>query len=57
MVIAYPDEGAWKRFHGFFKGMDEVVCTKAGGCRSTLGCLRVDFACSCAHCNTARCPS
>lgn len=28
IVIAYPDEGAWKRFHGFFKGMQEVVCTK-----------------------------
>ena len=28
IVIAYPDEGAWKRFHGFFKGMEEVVCTK-----------------------------
>ena len=28
IVIAYPDEGARKRFHGFFKGMEEVVCTK-----------------------------
>jgi ribose-phosphate pyrophosphokinase len=28
IVIAYPDEGAWKRFHGFFRGMEEVVCTK-----------------------------
>ena len=28
IIIAYPDEGAHKRFHGFFKGMEEVVCTK-----------------------------
>jgi len=28
IIIAYPDEGAWKRFHTFFKGMEEVVCTK-----------------------------
>ena len=28
IVIAYPDEGARKRFHAFFKGMEEVVCTK-----------------------------
>ena len=28
IVIAYPDEGARKRFHVFFKGMEEVVCTK-----------------------------
>ena len=28
IVIAYPDEGAWKRFHMYFKGVPEVVCTK-----------------------------
>jgi len=26
--IAYPDEGAWKRFHNQFEGFDELVCTK-----------------------------
>tara|TARA_B100000003_G_scaffold104743_1_gene93809 strand:- start:1893 stop:2918 length:1026 start_codon:yes stop_codon:yes gene_type:complete len=28
VVIAYPDEGACKRFHNFFSKYDEVVCTK-----------------------------
>lgn len=28
VVIAYPDEGACKRFHNFFAKYDEVVCTK-----------------------------
>eukprot|EP00238_Polyblepharides_amylifera_P010806 CAMPEP_0196585284 /NCGR_PEP_ID=MMETSP1081-20130531/50103_1 /TAXON_ID=36882 /ORGANISM="Pyramimonas amylifera, Strain CCMP720" /LENGTH=372 /DNA_ID=CAMNT_0041906775 /DNA_START=134 /DNA_END=1252 /DNA_ORIENTATION=+ len=28
VTIAYPDEGAWKRFHKQFTGYDEVVCTK-----------------------------
>lgn len=30
MTIAYPDEGAWKRFHYQFKdeGYPEVICTK-----------------------------
>jgi len=28
VVIAYPDEGACKRFHNFFTAYDEVVCTK-----------------------------
>jgi phosphoribosylpyrophosphate synthetase len=28
IAIAYPDEGAWKRFHGSFKDFEEVVCTK-----------------------------
>ena len=28
VVIAYPDEGAMKRFHTFFEAFDEVVCTK-----------------------------
>ncbi len=28
VVIAYPDEGAWKRFHMFFPGIPEVICTK-----------------------------
>ena len=28
VVIAYPDEGAMKRFHTMFDGFDEVVCTK-----------------------------
>ena len=28
VVIAYPDEGAMKRFHTFFEGFHEVVCTK-----------------------------
>mmetsp|Transcript_526 Transcript_526/g.996 ORF Transcript_526/g.996 Transcript_526/m.996 type:complete len:408 (+) Transcript_526:64-1287(+) len=27
-VIAYPDEGAWKRFHMFFPDYPEVICTK-----------------------------
>ena len=28
VVIAYPDEGACKRFHNFFTQYEEVVCTK-----------------------------
>ena len=28
VVIAYPDEGAMKRFHTFFEDYHEVVCTK-----------------------------
>ena len=28
VVVAYPDEGAFKRFHSFFPGYEEVVCTK-----------------------------
>ena len=28
VVIAYPEEGAMKRFHTFFEGFEEVVCTK-----------------------------
>jgi phosphoribosylpyrophosphate synthetase len=30
VTIAYPDEGAWKRFHYQFKGegYPEVICTK-----------------------------
>ena len=28
VVIAYPDEGAMKRFHTFFEDFHEVVCTK-----------------------------
>mmetsp|Transcript_2634 Transcript_2634/g.2948 ORF Transcript_2634/g.2948 Transcript_2634/m.2948 type:complete len:411 (-) Transcript_2634:258-1490(-) len=28
ITIAYPDEGAWKRFHNQFKSFPEVVCTK-----------------------------
>jgi len=28
VVIAYPDEGAMKRFHTMFVGFEEVVCTK-----------------------------
>jgi ribose-phosphate pyrophosphokinase len=28
VTIAYPDEGAWKRFHGFFRDFPEVICTK-----------------------------
>lgn len=28
ITIAYPDEGAWKRFHLSFKGYPEVICTK-----------------------------
>lgn len=28
VVIAYPDEGAMKRFHTYFEGFNEVVCTK-----------------------------
>ena len=28
IVIAYPDEGAWKRFHMFFPSYPEVICTK-----------------------------
>ena len=28
VVIAYPDEGAMKRFHTFFEAFHEVVCTK-----------------------------
>ena len=34
MVIAYPDEGAMKRFHTMFGavGYQEVVCTKVRRC-------------------------
>jgi phosphoribosylpyrophosphate synthetase len=28
VVVAYPDEGAMKRFHTFFEDYHEVVCTK-----------------------------
>ena len=28
VVIAYPDEGAWKRFHRLFESFPEVICTK-----------------------------
>lgn len=28
ITIAYPDEGAWKRFHFQFRGFPEVICTK-----------------------------
>eukprot|EP01025_Chloroclados_australasicus_P044728 TRINITY_DN4874_c0_g1_i2.p1 TRINITY_DN4874_c0_g1~~TRINITY_DN4874_c0_g1_i2.p1 ORF type:complete len:270 (-),score=21.49 TRINITY_DN4874_c0_g1_i2:618-1427(-) len=28
VTIAYPDEGAWKRFHCQFKNFPEVICTK-----------------------------
>ena len=28
VAIAYPDEGAWKRFHHQFDGFDEIICTK-----------------------------
>mmetsp|Transcript_8218 Transcript_8218/g.27007 ORF Transcript_8218/g.27007 Transcript_8218/m.27007 type:complete len:329 (+) Transcript_8218:111-1097(+) len=28
VTIAYPDEGAWKRFHNFFNEYPEVICTK-----------------------------
>ena len=28
ITIAYPDEGAWKRFHNAFKDYPEVICSK-----------------------------
>ncbi|KAK2075995.1 hypothetical protein QBZ16_001331 [Prototheca wickerhamii] len=28
ITIAYPDEGAWKRFHFQFSGYEEIICTK-----------------------------
>ena len=28
VAIAYPDEGAWKRFHHQFSGLPEIICTK-----------------------------
>eukprot|EP00899_Mesostigma_viride_P027438 jgi/Mesvir1/787/Mv17385-RA.1 len=28
VTIAYPDEGAWKRFHMQFQGYPEIICTK-----------------------------
>jgi phosphoribosylpyrophosphate synthetase len=28
VTVAYPDEGAWKRFHYQFSGIPEVICTK-----------------------------
>ncbi|KAK9806464.1 hypothetical protein WJX73_010486 [Symbiochloris irregularis] len=28
ITIAYPDEGAWKRFHSQFNSYPEVICTK-----------------------------
>lgn len=35
VVVAYPDEGAWKRFHwqlrAFSQGQQEVICTKVRG--------------------------
>ena len=30
ITIAYPDEGAWKRFHYQFGDYPEVICTKVG---------------------------
>lgn len=36
ITIAYPDEGAWKRFHYQFGDLPEVICTKVGNeeCRA-----------------------
>lgn len=28
VTVAYPDEGAWKRFHYQFQDLPEVICTK-----------------------------
>lgn len=28
VTIAYPDEGAWKRFHFQFQNYPEIICTK-----------------------------
>ena len=28
VTVAYPDEGAWKRFHWQLSGFPEVICTK-----------------------------
>jgi phosphoribosylpyrophosphate synthetase len=28
VAIAYPDEGAWKRFHWQFESFPEIICTK-----------------------------
>jgi len=28
IAIAFPDEGAWKRFHKHFVNMDYIICTK-----------------------------
>ena len=48
VVLAYPDEGAWKRFHFHLAHtkFSEVICTKAraggpsfGGGRGALGAL------------------
>ncbi|MBT7370612.1 MAG: ribose-phosphate diphosphokinase [Gammaproteobacteria bacterium] len=28
IAIAFPDEGAWKRFHRFFEGYPQIICHK-----------------------------
>ena len=28
VVFAFPDDGAWKRFHQFFPGDDTITCVK-----------------------------
>lgn len=45
ITIAYPDEGAWKRFHGLISGYPEVCCSvsllsflcEETGCQSRMG--------------------
>ena len=44
ITVAYPDEGAWKRFHWQLRDFPEVICTKArprvNGTRLHPGVLR-----------------
>jgi phosphoribosylpyrophosphate synthetase len=40
IVIAYPDEGAMKRFHTFFEEFHEVVCTKVRKANDRLVTLK-----------------
>lgn len=44
ITIAYPDEGAWKRFHNMFIGYPEVVCTKVRDNKKRIVRLKEGFA-------------
>jgi len=41
ITIAYPDEGAWKRFHNQFYDFPEVICTKVNN--SSTRTTQIDF--------------
>jgi hypothetical protein len=54
VTIAYPDEGAWKRFHYQFKdeGYPEVICTKVRDGAKRIVRLKVRTNC-CWRCQDA----